>query len=324
MSTCVDKKPKTVNCQCSTVDIDKLIFQSKVAEVALGEALKMKMCHDFTCDPDAAEKLDKLQTLRFHLEDELRCRMFGSKGCLNCEELGCMAEQVNMITGGSKSCDLNRDDDRRPDLIVDNSGRLMWNATHPYCIAREKWEFLVYEILCDMKLEISIEDQTTVCDLLAEIMVEELACDIVVAIDVCQRNTCDLDLIVTRKEIKQCELDFEIIIKERKELCDLGLKLHVEKLGCELDLETYVKLVECNLGLEVISTIYEKGCCLEVDGSEVMVHTKSESYPISKIRFTDEPDIQSLASYGLDVESSDYVRDPEKFIEKLNKDYSGK
>lgn len=308
-------------CACSMVDLDKLILESKVAEVKFGEALKSKIYHDWTCDVDAEKKIKRLQTYRRHLEDEFHCLLLGGKGCLNCDELQFLYERVKKLTA---TCDIA---EQRPDIQVTKGNLKAWIAANPYCVAREKWEYLVYDILCDLELEVEIIDKTVACDIVADICANEIPCDIVVAASVCQRK-CDLDVKVCAEARERCNLDFEAMVCSKK--CDIGLDLHVCKLGCELTADYCARLIDCNLSMDVISCVYQNGCCLSIEDPciegvvpEVFIHTENKQYPISTLRAQDIPNVQILSKYGVDLSNSEYLKDPKAFIEKLNKDYSG-
>jgi len=305
-------------CACSAVDIDKLILESKVTEFKLGKALKDLLYHDWTCDVEAETKIERLQRYRYHLEQEFQCRMMGGRPCLSCDELQLLYERVKKLTA---SCD----DLNRPDLIVDKTNVDAWIARNPYCVARERWEYLVYDILCDLELEVKSIETTIACDITADICAKLIPCDIVVAAHVCEEK-CNTQVEVCATAKERCDLDFDIMVKSHK--CDIGLDLHIQKHKCELTADFCARLMECNLSMDIISCVYENGCCLSIDDCDpqepiVLLQTQTSEYPLFTLKAEDIPNIQALEKYGVDLSDSEYLKDPEAFIKKLNKDYDG-
>lgn len=306
-------------CACSAVDVDKLILESKVTELKFGKAWKDLLYHDFTCDKEAEEKIEKLQRYRQHLEEEFQCRMMGGKPCLSCDELQCLYERVKKLTA---SCD----ELSRPDLIVDKSNVDKWIARNPYCVARERWEYLVYDILCDLQLQVQVIDTSVACDITADICANLIPCDVIVAAHVCEKK-CETKVDVCAQAKERCDLDFDIMVNSHK--CDIGMDLHIQKHKCEITADFCARLMECNLTMDVISCVYESGCCLSIEACEpqgeveVMLHTENNSYPFFALKSEDIPNIQMLEKYGVDTSDSEYLKDPEGFIKKLNRDYNG-
>jgi len=131
------------------------------------------------------------------------------------------------------------------------------------------------------------------------------------------------------KKRKECELELETIIKDKT--CELGLQLHIQKCGCELTLEHYICLKECNLSLEVIKCVYENGCALSIEDQliaggedpEVILNTANGDYPIKNLKFDGDPNFSALEKYKVDLQKSEYMKNPDSFIKNINKDYSG-
>lgn len=299
-------------CACSSVDIENLILESKVAEHNYGKEIKSELYHGWTCDVDAKKKTDKLQTYRSLLEDEYFNTSLGGEACLDCDQLQLLYEKTKKLT---VSCDIIN----RPDLVVGKDNWDLWVAQNPYCIAREKWEYLAYDILCDLQIEVSIMDKSEICDLTLDIIREEISCDLVVALDICNKK-CDINADVCITE-QQCQLEFEKLICNKE--CEAGLTFCVTQTGNPFSQDTYNELVDLGISPTVINTIFESGSCITIEGEEPILHTTSNSYNIDSIRLTNEINLNTLSRYGVDLTNSKYAQDPNTFIESLNKDYRG-
>ena len=299
---------------CSNVNIDQLILESKVIEEQLGRALKDEYHHDWTCDPRAREKIDKLQTYRYYLEQEQRKLMMGGEGCLSSDELQLLYEKIKSITANCEEFET------RPDLIIDSSGVDVWIALNPYCVAREKWEYLAYDILCDLSLDVQILKEEYLCDITTDIITEIIPCDLVVMFDIYNKN-CELGFTPTI-DIKKCVLNYEALMTNKD--CELGLSLHLSEMTQELEFDVYAEFMNQGLSPVMVESIYAKGLSLSIDNEELYIHTKDQKYGISSIQFSDDPNIESLAKYGVNPEDSEYLKDPELFINNLNKYYGDK
>lgn len=307
---------------CSTVDLDQLILECKIAEVELGKSLRDELFHGWACDTLAKDKLQEVQTYHRLLDEEYVCIQLGGEPCLTAAELQTLFEKVNRITVSCESIT------PRPDLETDETYVDGWILQNPYCVAREKWEYLAYDILCNLQLEVQLIDKTVACDLTLDISRKDIVCDIMVAIDICQKN-CDLNLEVTRKDCRLCELDFDVLTRDST--CVEGMNLFAEAMGTPFTFEEYYKLIEQNVSAGVILCVYQNGACLSVQEAldqdvtepQVVLHTTTGQYPINLIRFMDNPNVEALTTYGIDISGSKYAENPEAFIEQLNKEYSG-
>lgn len=282
-------------CVCYNVDFDQLIYQSKSALNILSQkrAESRSLGYSFTGD-------DKLETLRGYLRvlnDEEENIILGGKACLDCNNLQKLAESVRRL---SATCDLSS----RKDQKVDYSAEAAWITKNPYCVSREKWEKLAYQVCGELKLNISAVE--TVCDITFEIVRKLIPCDIMVSIAV-YKQQCDLDLHISRTE-EECEIDFEILSEET---------------NCDLDLKTYKTLVANNFSYDIIRNVYENGCTLELnDSAEVAIVTPLRTYQVKDLNFSGIPDIQALTTLNVDTADSKYLKDPHKFINKLIQDYT--
>jgi len=300
---------KSKCCVCYNSEYDTLIYQSKVTlEKLSNEVVKSKL-YGYSCDKKAEKKIDLLHNYLLVMEDENRKLTLGAKECLDCYNKQSLAEKVRKLT---VSCDTSK----RRDLVVDDSMEDAWIAQNPYCVSRERWEKLAYtvcgifdieiiaeEYLCNYDFEVISTEKA--CDLTFELSRKIIPCDIMIAISV-HREMCDLRFDITRTE-EECKLDFDILASEIK---------------CDLDFKTYQKLIECNLSFDVIKTIYENNCTIEIGDPvpELFLATQLNKYPIASLS-SKIPDINELKKLGLDLSNSEYVKNPDKFIQKLKQDY---
>lgn len=121
------------------------------------------------------------------------------------------------------------------------------------------------------------------------------------------KQQCDLDLKISRTE-EECKIDFEILSEE---------------VPCDLDLKTYKTLVANNFSYDIIRNVYENGCTLELnDSAEIAIVTPLRKYQIEDLNFNGIPDIHALKALNVDINDSKYIKDPNKFIDKLTQDYT--
>lgn len=302
----------STDCACSIIDLDQLILQIKMAEYGFAEKLKNALYYKYDCGPKVETQLKKLHAYRYHLEDEQVNLSMGGSGCLDCNELQLMSEQLADIIA---SCSV---DGPRSDLKVDKTFVDGWIIQNPYCVAREKWEYLSYAVLCNLQMDIEVEKQQA-CNITMDIIREDIKCDIVMALEV-YRQVCDLNMTLDVTP-QQCQIEFNLLIEDYD--CTEGMSLHAEKLGNEITLQEYTALVKANISPSIIAAVYESGCCLSVEDEQVILNTKTGSFPLNNIKFTGKPEIEILADYGVDLTQSKYLQDPEAFVQKLNSDYRG-
>lgn len=303
----------STDCACSIIDLDQLILQIKVAENSLAEKLKNALYYRYDCGPKVETQLKKLQAYKYHLEDEQLNLVLGGEGCFTCGELQLMAEQLYDIVS---SCSV---DGARPDVKVDKTYVNGWIIQNPYCVAREKWEYLSYAVLCNLQMDLEVEKQEA-CNITMDLVREDIKCDIVMALEV-YRQVCDLDMTLDVTP-QQCQIEFNLLIEDYD--CTEGMSLHAEKLGNEITLDEYTALVKANISPGIIAAVYESGCCLSMKGEQTILNTKTGSFPLDNIKFTGKPEIEILAEYGVDLTQSKYLKDPEAFVQKLNSDYRDK
>ena len=53
----------------------------------------------------------------------------------------------------------------------------------------------------------------------------------------------------------------------------LDFELLSEKVNCDLTFDTYKTLIENNFSYDMIESIYENGCSIVLDDSEIRIHT---------------------------------------------------
>lgn len=304
----MQKKCKDKCCICYNVKLEELIYGAKDTLDKLSVDRVKRIFFNYNCDKDVDEKIFLLSEYLWILEDERRKHDLGGEPCLTCDELQCLAEKVRKLT---YSCDLSG----RRDIQVDTSEVEQWIAKSGACVSRERWEKLVYEVFCDLNLEIefdpikceldfSIMSIEKACDLAFEISSELIKCDILFAIHVYKEN-CDLGFKVTRTE-EECKIDFNLLI---------------EKIDCDLDFDLYKALIDCNLSFDIIKTIYENGCTVTITEDGPVLETAIASYPFSSFNYSDKPDVEALKRLGVNISNSEYGKNPDLFLKNLNSDY---
>lgn len=149
------------DCVCNDVDFDQLIYQSKIALNTLSQKRADSKFLGYSFTPDADLKLESLRNYERILDDEYLNISLGGKPCLNCNTLQKLAEKIRKL---STTCNLSL----RRDQKVDTSGEASWVAKNPFCVSREKWERLSYQVCGELKLSISSVE--TVCDITFDII----------------------------------------------------------------------------------------------------------------------------------------------------------
>lgn len=299
-------------CVCYDYNLDKLIYESKVALEKLSDNIIKQLCYGYSCDKKAEDKSKTLKKYLDILEDENRKINLGGKGCLDCNNMQSLAEKVRGLTS---TCDI----ECRKDLVLrtKEEEKNKWITENPYCVSRERWEKLSYAI-CDMfdfdidiiettkdcSLDLNVMSVSEVCDLTFEIVRKLIPCDIIVAISTYQKM-CDLDFKINRT-LKECDLDFKILSEE---------------VECDLDIKSYRRLIECNLSFNIIKTIYENGCSISV-GDKIELVTPMNRYIIDKLSFKNIPSEEDIKRLGLDIEGSSFYKDSKSFLNSLEQDYS--
>lgn len=288
---------------CHDAELDALIYQTKATLARLSDEIVKMRSFGFSCDKKAEPRSDLLGRYLNVLEDENRKIALGGKPCLDCYKKQSLAEKVRLLT---YSCKLGL----RKDLIVDESGADAWAINNPFCISRERWEKIATTVCAAFNLEINIngvQDIDTMCNLTFELVRQSVSCDILVAISVYQ-EMCDLKFSISRSE-EECKIDFEIL---------------TEELDCDLDFEMYKYLIECDLSFDIIKTVYENGCTFVVGDPVSLVTPLGVIIPMQDFTIKGKPDIQTLKNLGVNLDNSKFIKNPNKFINKLKNDYRGK
>ncbi len=300
-------KSKKKCCICYDPELDTLIYESKERLSKLSEDKVKVLYYGYSCDPQSDEKIIRLRSYLNIIEDENFKIVLGGEPCLDCINRQRLIEKIRRLT---TSCDI----DCRKDLRIDKSNLDSWLVNNPTCVAYEKWEELSFKICGllnleikvvrdDCELEVAIFSSEEICNLTFEITRNIIPCDIIVAISIF-KHSCDLGLSISRTE-NECEIDFNLLKNE---------------VDCDLDLKTYKKLIDCNLTFDIIKTVYDNQCSFTI-GDPVELTTLINSYSLDKFNFSSIPDIQALKTLGVNITNSEYIKNPQKFINKLKSDY---
>lgn len=283
-------------CVCYDPKIDALIYGVKFSLDKLSGSITSKLLNGYSCDHQAMKKVKILQNYLRVLEDENSNIVLGGSVCLDCDTLQKLSEKVRLITF---DCDL----EGRKDLIVDHSAVDAWVSANPYCVSRERWEKIAYTICKAFNLKITnIEEQ---CDFTFEVVRNLISCDIILAISVF-KQMCNLKLKVNR-DIYECKIDFDILVNET---------------NCNIDFKTYRKFIDCNLSFDVIKTIYENECSIEINNGVLSLITPLSTYPLEDLNFSGIPDLNILKKLNVDTSNTEYIKNPQAFINKLKQDYT--
>jgi len=284
------------NCiTCYNPEFDKLIYGLKFTIDKLSSEIIKSKFYGFSCDKKAEDKLKTLFSYLRVIEEENRNVSLGGEPCLKSHKLQSLAEKIRGI---SVRCDY----ENRKDLISDRSNMDSWVAANPYCVSREKWERIAYQVCEAFRLEVtSIEEK---CNLTFEVIRNIIPCDIILAVSVYEQM-CDLNLHVDRDEV-ECQIDFDILSTET---------------NCNIDFRTYKTLIDCNLSFDIIKTIYENDCQIEIGEDGIILVSALNSYNVNELKFGGIPDFTILKTLNVDTSNSEYLKDPKAFLNKLKQDY---
>lgn len=169
----------------------------------------------------------KLQLLVQSLERYKKQKLLGLKPCLSDHNLQLTYEELKGLikfgcTRGTKSA-----------LSVDSSKEEQWIEKNPWCVAREMWEKLAYQVCDDLKIKVTSKE--VACDLIYTITSEEVDCTLAYAIDSYKKD-CNIDFNVSEETWKEsrCKTPYD----ECKKLSDCGISFdmvsELDRCGVEM------------------------------------------------------------------------------------------
>lgn len=177
-------------------------------------------CYDYT-------NHIKLNLLVQSLERYKKQKLLGLKPCLSEHNLQLTYEELKGLI--KLSCTR----DTKSSLSVDSSQKSKWIEKNPWCVAREQWEKLAYQVCDDLKIKVTTKE--VACDLAYTITAEEVDCTLAYAVEAFRKD-CSIDFDITEETWKKsgCKTPYE----ECKRLSDCGISFDIitglNKCGIEI------------------------------------------------------------------------------------------
>ena len=179
-----------------------------------------------SAEADLIMQYKKLTQLRIAVEKELKNLYHGAKSCVSQFAICKIKDQALDIL--SFNC-LN---ECRKDLKVTTDDVDEWNAANPYCISRESWEALLYQVCNDLQVEIEVVKQR--CDLVYEIV----------------------------QEYRSCAIDFVLDLTEQD--CKIQYDLLVNTVDCNITFDIFQTLLDCGISYNLVRTALECGITFDI------------------------------------------------------------
>ena len=201
--------------------------------------------------------------------------------CFTCKTLQCFLEKCQDLV--FNCCDIINND-----LACDKSKKDKWNLENPYCIAREKWEELLYYVTGDITFSentksvlrsISVDSvfeekkfnitfgiaySQVLCAITSQASSYEHLCEII-ANKKLYTKFCKIQSI-TKETLNNCLILYNEITDTN--LCKISFDKLVKNPLCNLDFEVYLKLINCGLTTSFIEYVYTCGIQLDYNSKE--------------------------------------------------------
>lgn len=170
----------------------------------------------------------KLQLLVQSLERYKKQKLLGLKPCLSDHNLQLTYEELKGLI--KLSCTR----DTKSALSVDSSQESKWIEKNPWCVAREQWEKLAYQVCDDLKIRVTTKE--VACDLAYTITAEEVDCTLAYAVEAFKKD-CSIDFDVTEETWKKsgCKTPYEEC--KRLSACGISFDMIVGMNKCGIEVE---------------------------------------------------------------------------------------
>lgn len=200
-------------------DIDDVVCSAEETMAHLGTKMHEEKAYGYKCYN--SNKHIELSLLTQYLKDHKKQVMWGGEGIKTCLDSRQLQKTIERVKGLSifnccKGC-------KKP-LSIDGIRVDEWNDKNPWCVSREKWEALAYQVCDGLKLKISSKE--VACDLAYTITSEEVDCTLGYAIDAYK---------------KDCSIDFNVSEDTWR------------KSGCKTSFEDCKRLSSCGISFDIIT-----------------------------------------------------------------------
>lgn len=260
---CLNDQCDSGCCELSYSVLQDLVYGIKKEIARIGDNYANRLKSGYSCSPTDFEfrgnshtrdKLNegaslilqykKLSQLLFALNKELKNSYFENESCVLSKTVCNLKDQALSLLG------FNCLGQCRQDIMVSTEGLEQWIETNPYCVAREKWEELLYAV-CD-EIQVSIEVVKHACDIIFEI----------------------------QQEYKNCAIDFTVDLTEKD--CRIQYELLVRDVDCSITFELFKELLDCGISYNLIRTALSCGLSFDIDRTDncPMIVTMTGTYSL--------------------------------------------
>ena len=143
LPNCCKDCPKCPDCyDLNEHRLRDILYALDMRIAELTEAYICEQNWGYSKEKNPWEEIDTLNTLRPVVSDYEKATRFGLDVCLCPHEINAIIEKI--LCRVSLSC---CNDEHRCDLIIDESNLHNWILSNPTCVAYEKWERCLYDIM---------------------------------------------------------------------------------------------------------------------------------------------------------------------------------
>lgn len=260
---CLNDQCNTGCCELSYSVLQDLVYSLKKEIARIGDNYANRLKSGYSCSPadfdfksnshsrntlkEGASLIvnyKKLSQLLFSLNKELKNSYNEVESCIEEKSICKLKDQALSLLG------FNCLGQCRQDLYVSTDGLEDWIESNPYCVAREKWEELLYSVCDEIQVDIEVVRQS---------------CDII------------FDL---QQEYKNCLIDFTLNLSEKD--CKIQYNLLRRDLDCNISFNLFKELLDCGISYNLIRRSIECGLSFEIDRTDncPMVVTLTGKYSL--------------------------------------------
>lgn len=249
--------------------VGDLLYLVKEELVFLGKKVLENLWYGYR--ETGESKIRKLRVYHDVLEQAYAALHKGGSLCLSCDEFHYISEGAKKLIRRSCSGYVEKG------LDVDDSGRAMWSASNPTCIAYEEWEASMYAICEKLEFEITRTNKHEVCNLVFAIIKKDIVCDIFVEIAKIAKD-CKIKYEVM-SSLQDCEIKYKGMISKKK--CEISYRQLLKETSCSIGFNDYVNIINCGVSTELVRSVYDCGLSVQysvTDNCPIIVTASNESF----------------------------------------------
>lgn len=263
---------------CYDHDIEKLqelSFLLKSSMTYMGDLVIKDLKYGYPSD----FSLSEYQIYKYYkvvLDRHIKSLLTKSEPCLKENVVQCLVEAIERLT--FTCCDVVN-----TDLKCDSSDVEEWIINNPRCVAREKWEKILYEVIEPITADVELREIYR--DIVADVIFRQIDTDITYKIAYTQLINSIVSSVESREQLCEQVADINLAEKNCKiktitettlvnclinydqrseEQCKITYEL-LNKDICTLSFESYKNLINCGFSATLINSINECGITVDYD-----------------------------------------------------------